>query len=86
MTAAEHAFATADSWRALAEAALDAQALAGGAVEAVRVNNSGEAVDALVRRWRALLDPPHAALTELVELCRELAELCEHEGRWSGLA
>lgn len=81
MTAAEHAFAAADSWRALAEAALDAQAVAGGAVAAVRGNNSGEAVEALERRWRALADPSHGALPELVELCGRLAELCEHHGR-----
>ena len=86
MTAAEHAFAAADSWRSLAEAALDAEALAGGAVDAVRANNSGAAVDGLVRRWRALADPPHSALPELVDLCRRLAVLCEHDGRRGGLA
>lgn len=80
MSAAEHAFATADSWRSLAEAALDALAVAGGAVESVRANNSGEAVDALVRRWRALADPPHSPLPELVDLCRRLTVLCEHDG------
>lgn len=84
MTTAEHSFATADSWRSLAEAALDAEALAGGAVAAVQANNSGEAVDGLVRRWRALADPPHA-LPELVELCRRLAVLCEHDGRRGGV-
>lgn len=86
MSTAEHAFATADSWRALAEAAQDALALAGGAVESLRSNNSGAAVDLLVEHWQALARPPHGALPELVEVCQRLAELCEHEGRHSRLA
>jgi hypothetical protein len=86
VTAAEHAFATAGSWRALAEAAQDALALAGGAVDSLHSNNSGEAVEALVARWHTVARPPHGALPELVDLCGRLAQVCEHDGRRGELA
>lgn len=80
MSSAECAYAAAASWRALADAAQDAQALAGGAVQALRENNSGDAVDALATRWQELADPSHGVLPQLAALCRRLAEQCEREG------
>ena len=76
--AAERAYAAADAWRRLADAARDALAGAGAAADALTSNNSGAAVDAFERRWREAADPGLGGpLPRLVGECVALAERCE---------
>jgi len=76
--AAERAYAAADAWRALADAAQDALAGAGGAAGALTSNNAGAAIDAFERRWREAADPGFGGpLPRLVGQCLGLAERCE---------
>ena len=78
MSAVERAYAAADAWRALAEAAQDALAEAGSAANALTSNNRGAAVEAFERTWRALADPAFGgSLPRLVHECALLAERCE---------
>ena len=78
MSAVERAYAAADAWRALADAAYDALAEARGAADALTANNSGAAVDAFVQRWREAADPARGgALPRLARECTLLAERCE---------
>lgn len=79
MTGGLDGYLVAGLWRALGDGVLDARALAGGAVESLRGNNCGDAVDALVGRWEALADPSHGVLTRLADLCVRLAEECARE-------
>ena len=78
MSAAERAYAAADAWLRLAEAAQDALAEAGAAAGALTSNNAGAAVDAFERRWREAADPGCGGpLPRLADECRTLAERCE---------
>lgn len=76
--ATERAYAAADAWRRLADAARDALADAGAVAQALTSNNSGAAVDAFERRWREAADPGFGGpLPRLVRECAGLAERCE---------
>jgi uncharacterized protein YukE len=78
VSAAERAYAAADEWRALAEAAQDALADAGRTAAALIANNSGAAVDAFDEAWLDLAAAERdGALPRLVEVCRELAHRCD---------
>jgi hypothetical protein len=77
--AAERAYAAADAWRAMADAAQDAWAEAGSVASALTSNNSGAAVSAFEQRWRDLANAASQdSLPRLVERCNELAESCEN--------
>jgi uncharacterized protein YciW len=79
MSSAERAYAAADAWRALADAAQDAWAKAGGIAGALTANNSGAAVDAFEQKWKELSsDASGCSLARLVQRCTSLAESCEH--------
>lgn len=79
MSDAERAYAAADAWRALADAAQDAWADAGGMASALISNNRGAAVEAFELQWRALADSTSgSSLARLVQRCSELAETCDH--------
>ncbi|HET9170751.1 MAG TPA: hypothetical protein VFN97_15045 [Actinospica sp.] len=74
----ERAYAAADTWRAMAEAAHDAWAEARGVATALTANNSGPTVDAFETRWRSLGDASSRdSLPRLVARCAELAQACE---------
>ena len=78
MSAAERAYAAADSWRALAEAAQDALADADRTARSLTANNSGGAVDAFADAWSAHADPARGGpLPRLVRECEQLVERCE---------
>jgi hypothetical protein len=78
VSASERAYAAADAWRDLAEAAHDAWAEARGAATALTSNNSGPTVDAFERKWRDLGEAASRnSLPRLAVLCAELAETCE---------
>ena len=78
MSAAERAYAAADAWRAMAEAAHDAWAEARGVATALTTNNTGPTVDAFALGWQSLGDASsRESLPRLVGLCAELAERCE---------
>lgn len=76
MSASERAYAAADAWRALSNAAEEALAGSRSAADALTSNNSGAAVDAFAGKWRAL-GGSNGPLPRLVEQCAELAERCE---------
>jgi hypothetical protein len=79
VSATERAYAAADAWRALADAAHDASAEARGAADALIANNSGAAVDAFAQRWREVADPGcGGSLPRLARACTLLAERCEN--------
>jgi hypothetical protein len=76
--ATERAYAAADAWRRLADAARDALADAGAAADSLASNNSGAAVDAFERRWREAADPGFGGpLPRFIGECVALAERCE---------
>jgi hypothetical protein len=78
MSDTERAYAAADAWRALAEAAQDAWADAGSAASALISNNGGATVDAFELKWRALSSSTSpVSLPRLVQRCTDLAESCE---------
>jgi hypothetical protein len=78
VSAAESAHAAADTWRDLAEAALDALAEAGRVAQALTTNNSGAAIDAFEQAWRAVAAPEcDGVLPRLVDVCRDLARRCD---------
>jgi hypothetical protein len=78
VSAAENAYAAADTWRDLAEAALDALAEAGRVAQPLMLNNSGAAIDAFEQAWHAVSAPEcDGALPRLVDACRDLAERCD---------
>lgn len=78
MSAAERAYAAADAWRALAEAAQDALAETDRTAGALIANNSSAAVDAFERAWRDLAAPGFdAPLPRLVRACHKLAQQCD---------
>ena len=78
MSASERAYAAADTWRALAEAAMDTLTGAGRTAQALTANNAGEAVDAFDRGWRALAEREgDGALPRLVDVCLDLACRCD---------
>jgi hypothetical protein len=78
VSAVERAYATADAWRRLADAAHDALAGARGAADALTANNSGATVDAFAHRWHEVADPARGgALPRLARECTLLAERCE---------
>ena len=74
----DRAYAAADAWRTLAEAAHDAWAEAQGVASALTSNNSGPTVDAFEQTWRQVGDASaRDSLPRLVARCAELAETCE---------
>jgi len=78
VSAVERAYAAADAWRALADAAQDALADARGAADALTSNNSGAAVEAFEQKWRQVADPAaDGPLPRLARDCVLLAERCE---------
>ena len=78
MSAVERAYAAADAWRRLADAAEDTMAGARSVADALTANNSGAAIDAFERRWRQAADPGCAGpLPRLVRECLLLAERCD---------
>lgn len=87
MSDTERAYAAADAWRALAEAAQDAWADAGGTANALIVNNSGATVDAFEVKWQALSSSTSpTSLPRLVQRCTDLAESCERYAARLGTA
>ena len=78
MSATERAYAAADAWRALAEAAQDALADADRTARSLTANNRGSAVDAFADVWSAQADPGRGGpLPRLVRECEQLVERCE---------
>jgi hypothetical protein len=78
MSAAERAYAAADAWRAMADAAHDAWAEVGSVARSLTSNNSGPSVDAFERKWHELGDTASRnSLPRLAERCTELADSCE---------
>ncbi|MBR7827530.1 hypothetical protein KDK95_14525 [Actinospica sp. MGRD01-02] len=78
MSAAERAYASADAWRALAEAAKDAWAGTASTADSLIANNSGAAIDAFEERWREVSSTASPrSLPLLVDRCVKLAETCE---------